>query len=473
MISTLAFFLTLLNLSFFALAEFVPASEALSDYSNATLAPDIFRRQLGSSDDHSCTKDRACLNGACCGASGWCGYGDVYCGDGCTSNCDATAECGKDSASGTATCPLNVCCSEFGFCGTTPDFCENNCQSNCGTPKDPGGGGDARDRVVGYYESWRAHLDSCGVMTPAQIPVDQLDILNFAFAYVNTDLNIVPMANDASLDDPWEIFHEVTNVKFRNPKLQVWLSIGGWDFFDDGTDTQPIFGNIAGSADLRSEFANRLVQFMSQYGFDGVDIDWEYPAATDRGGHTADVRNFPLMLQAIREEFDSSGHGTWGISFTAPSSYWYLRWFDLPRLVQYSNFVNLMSYDLHGTWDQNNEIGNKMYAHTNLTEVELALQLFWRVGIDPALINLGIGFYGRSYTVADPICNIIGCAFKTGDLLSSGGAAGPCTKTQGILSYKEINDIIADNKDSALVRYDDTAAVKMLIYNQGLSCECG
>jgi GH18 family chitinase len=48
-------------------------------------------------------------------------------------------------------------------------------------------------------------------------------------------LNIVPMANDASLDDPWEIFHEVTNVKFRNPKLQVWLSIGGWDFFDDGS----------------------------------------------------------------------------------------------------------------------------------------------------------------------------------------------------------------------------------------------
>lgn len=138
------------------------------------------------------------------------------------------------------------------------DFCENNCQSNCGTPKDPGGGGDARDRVVGYYESWRAHLDSCGVMTPAQIPVDQLDILNFAFAYVNTDvssivcpvplcrscsslnmsrlpqLDIVPMDNDASLDDPWEIFHEVTNVKFRNPKLQVWLSIGGWDFFNDG-----------------------------------------------------------------------------------------------------------------------------------------------------------------------------------------------------------------------------------------------
>ncbi|KAL7938018.1 glycoside hydrolase family 18 protein [Trichoderma chlorosporum] len=465
---TFAFFLILLNHCSFALAEFVPVSKALSDYTNATLAPGIFGRQLDTSDDHSCTKNRPCLNGACCGASGWCGYGQVYCGDGCTSNCDAKAECGKDSASGTATCPLNVCCSEFGFCGTTTDFCKTGCQSNCGTPKDPrGGGGDARSRVVGYYESWRAHLDSCGVMTPAQIPVDELDILNFAFAYIDTGLSIVPMANDASLDDPWEIFHEVTDVKLRNPKLQIWVSIGGWDFFDNGTDTQPLFGTIAGSADLRSEFAARLVRFMSEYGFEGVDIDWEYPGAPDRGGHTADVRNFPLMLQAIREEFDSSGHGTWGISFTAPSSYWYLRMFDLPGLAQYSNFINLMSYDLHGTWDQSNEIGNKIYAHTNLTEVELALQLFWRAGIDPALINLGIGFYGRSYTVADPICNTIGCAFKTGDLQSSGGLAGPCTKTQGILSYKEINDIIADNKDSALVRYDEAAAVKMLVYNQG------
>lgn len=120
MIPTLAFFLILPDLSFSALADFVPPSEALSDYGNATLAPGIFRRELSSgSDDHSCSKDKKCLNGACCGASGWCGYGQVFCGDGCMSNCDAKAECGKDSADGSTTCPLNVCCSQFGFCGTT------------------------------------------------------------------------------------------------------------------------------------------------------------------------------------------------------------------------------------------------------------------------------------------------------------------------------------------------------------------
>jgi hypothetical protein len=79
-----------------------------------------------------------CSNKACCGgrdlfpwsiltitllnqrpASGNCGYGATYCGKGCTSHCDAVAECGKDSKDGRTTCPLNTCCSQFGFCGTT------------------------------------------------------------------------------------------------------------------------------------------------------------------------------------------------------------------------------------------------------------------------------------------------------------------------------------------------------------------
>lgn len=31
---------------------------------------------------------------------------------------------------------------------------------------------------------------------------------------------------------------------------------------------------------------------------------------------------------------------------TAPTSYWYLRWFDIGDMMQYVNWVNLMTYDL-------------------------------------------------------------------------------------------------------------------------------
>lgn len=61
------------------------------------------------------------------------------------------------------------------------------------------------------------------------------------------------------------------------------------------------------------------------------------------------------------------------------------------------DWFNVMTYDLHGTWDAGvKSIGNIVQAHTNLTEINLALQLLWRNNIDPAKVNMGLGFYGRS-----------------------------------------------------------------------------
>jgi chitinase len=108
----------------------------------------------------------------------------------------------------------------------------------------------------------------------------------------------------------------------------------------------------------------------------GLDIDWEYPGAPDRGGSPDDTSNFVLLMQTLRNTFDGSGQ-KYVLTFTAPSSYWYLRWFDLPSLIQYADWINLMTYDLHGEWDRNNPIGSIVQAHTNLTEIELALELFW------------------------------------------------------------------------------------------------
>jgi hypothetical protein len=81
--------------------------------------PDSNSSLLTRRDDYSCGPGNPCSNGACCGASGYCGYGKTYCGDGCVSNCKAVAECGKDATPPGKKCPLNTCCSQYGFCGTT------------------------------------------------------------------------------------------------------------------------------------------------------------------------------------------------------------------------------------------------------------------------------------------------------------------------------------------------------------------
>lgn len=113
-------------------------------------------------------------------------------------------------------------------------------------------------------------------MEPEDIPVEGLTHLNFAFAYITpSQYDIVPMDSRT----PESMFTRVTSAKERNPKLKVFVALGGWTFSDNGTDTQAVFPSLSKTRPARSRFINNLISFMSQYGFDGVDIDWEYPGA--------------------------------------------------------------------------------------------------------------------------------------------------------------------------------------------------
>jgi hypothetical protein len=107
---------------------------------------------------------------------------------------------------------------------------------------------------------------------------------------------------------------------------------------------------------------------------DMTDFDWEYPGADDRGGSEEDGVNYTALLRELQEAISASGR-EYIVTFTAPTSYWYLRHFDLKNMEQYVSWINLMSYDLHGVWDSSNPIGNIVLSHTNLTEIDLALDL--------------------------------------------------------------------------------------------------
>ena len=160
------------------------------------------------------------------------------------------------------------------------------------------------------------------------------------------------------------------------------------------------------------------------------------------------------LLQTLRQTFNAS-RNKFGLTFTAPSPYWYLRWFDLLNLIKYADWINLISYDLHGVWDATSPIRSIVQGHTTLTEIQLATQLFWRVNIPPATIVMCFGFYGRSYTLANPSCTTPGCPF------SSASNHGPCSATGGILSYYEIMDIlngITTKKRATIASTHDTKA---------------
>jgi hypothetical protein len=52
-----------------------------------------------------------------------------------------------------------------------------------------------------------------------------------------------------------------------------------------------------------------------------------------------------LLLEYINVYFESSA-SNFGLSFTAPTSYWYLRWFQIEQMHKHVNWINLMTYDM-------------------------------------------------------------------------------------------------------------------------------
>ncbi|KAL2861039.1 chitinase [Aspergillus lucknowensis] len=413
-------------------------------------------RAKSAEEDYTCGEDKKCELG-CCGSidestgKGVCGFGPIFCGDGCISDCDRKSECdagwGKEWSNLT-TCPLNVCCSDVGFCGTTEEYCKGELVSSpqCDPAKK-----SSSKRTIGYYEGWNWQRD-CGTMTPAEIPLGYYSHINFAFALIDPKtFQLVSMDEKTGT-----LYNPVGMLKARQPDLQVWLAIGGWAMNDPGK-YRTAFSDLAASKEAQDEFFESVVTFLAEYNFDGIDLDWEYPVAEDRGGVESDYKNFVTFVARLRERLNQLGKPT-GLSLTLPASYWYLRGFDIINLEPYVDFYNIMTYDIHGVWDGNiEELGPYAGSHTNLTEIEDGLKLLWRNNINPERVNMGIGFYGRSFTMKDPNCLEAGCEF------SDGGNGGNCTGTPGVLSAAEITKII-DN--GAKVTLDKEAAVEIVTWDE-------
>ncbi|KAJ0329387.1 hypothetical protein COL5a_003943 [Colletotrichum fioriniae] len=279
--------------------------------------------------------------------------------------------------------------------------------------------------------------------------------LNYAFAFIDpTSYKIANMQDSDSKFMP-----RLTALKNYNPGMEVWIAIGGWSMNDPDQPTKRTFSELAASKAKQDVFFSSLLSFMNKYGFDGVDIDWEYPVAEERSGTPADYKNLVTFLKNLRAAL-----GTKGLTITLPASYWYLQHFDLKNIQPYLDWFNMMSYDLHGTWDGTNPyLGPYVNSHTNLTEIDRALELLWRNDVDPKKVVMGMGFYGRSFTLSNPSCKSAGCGF------SAGGTPGRCSASAGTLMFSEIQEII--DKGGAQVTTDKTAAVKIVTWggNQWVS----
>lgn len=112
---------------------------------------------------------------------------------------------------------------------------------------------------------------------------------------------------------------------------------------------------MVASAERRLEFVKNTVKFLRQNHFDGLDLDWEYPAFRD-GGKPRDRDNYAQFVQELREEFEressKTGRPRLLLTMAVPAGTEYIqKGYDIPKLNKYLDWFNLLTYDYHSAFE--------------------------------------------------------------------------------------------------------------------------
>ncbi|EAW20654.1 glycoside hydrolase family 18 protein [Aspergillus fischeri NRRL 181] len=168
-------------------------------------------------------------------------------------------------------------------------------------------------RVVGYYEFWSSRR-GCNTVWPEQIKLGVYSHINFAFATIHPKTYEVLPANE------WDVplYKHPADLKQYDPNLKVMIVLGGWTFNDPGP-AATLFFDLAASEEKQKKFV-KSVSFMSTCDFDGVNLDWEYPEASDWSGRPADYDNFPRFTVNLKSSLDKTP-GRSKLSITLPALY--------------------------------------------------------------------------------------------------------------------------------------------------------
>ena len=89
-------------------------------------------------------------------------------------------------------------------------------------------------------------------------------------------------------------------LKTKNPALKTMIAIGGWNDSHDPNAPSKYSQLVASSANINT-FVSSVVTFLQQYGFDGLDLDWEYPSSA------ADKTGFKNLIIALKTAFQPKG----------------------------------------------------------------------------------------------------------------------------------------------------------------------
>lgn len=156
-------------------------------------------------------------------------------------------------------------------------------------------------RVVCYYTNWSVYRPGTAKFSPQNINPYLCTHLIYAFGGFTKDNTLKPF--DKYQDIEKGGYAKFTGLKTYNKNLKTILAIGGWN--EGSSRFSPLVANV----ERRHQFVKNIIKFLRQNHFDGLDLDWEYPAFRD-GGKPRDRDNYAQFVQELREEFELESEKT-------------------------------------------------------------------------------------------------------------------------------------------------------------------
>jgi chitinase len=272
----------------------------------------------------------------------------------------------------------------------------------------------------GYFEEWSIYYANYNIANMQQNGVaSKLTHLIYAFANVSAPPACAFADTWADYQDPslpsvtgvpypgplYGNFAAIQQLEQLHPKLHVVISIGG----ASATNTANFSAAASTAAGRQALAASCISMFIggniapgiaAPGLFDGINIDWEFPTATD-------TQNFTALLQEFRYQLDQLSATTgkpYSLSFDGPAGSENYVNIDLAEAAKPVNFITIDGYDYAGSWDtQTNDASSLFDSRWDPEfgqglDINATVNAYLKAGVPPSKYIMGVPLYGAGWT---------------------------------------------------------------------------